>query len=394
MARVSHKLFSEAQIGNITVPNRLVRSATHEVVGWKHEINKELLHLYKDLALGGVGMIITGVMMPVVVEKVSGVLKIKQREIENVEQIAQIVHDQGVGCKIIAQLGLGRNLMASDYDYRTAPGKRHSVSVEEIAEIEDCFVRLISTVMDAGFDGVQLHAAHGYFLSSFLAPYMNRRIDQYGGSVENRARIIAEMVTKAREKVRDFPILIKMNCTDDIEGGIDLPDFIEMANEIQKIGLDAVEVSGSIHDCLLRGEEELGFRPIPFASSHTRINLPERQSYYLQYAEQSELKIPVILVGGNRDIERLEEIIKNGAVDFIALSRPLISEPDLPNRWLRGEGSSAADCISCNSCCWAMDKASGRSLGSPIMCVYKHAKSDYKKSQIWLEEWVKNNKVE
>ena len=91
MARVSHKLFSEAQIGNITVPNRLVRSATHEVVGWKHEINKELLHLYKDLALGGVGMIITGVMMPVVVEKVSGVLKIKQREIENVEQIAQIV---------------------------------------------------------------------------------------------------------------------------------------------------------------------------------------------------------------------------------------------------------------------------------------------------------------
>ena len=394
MERIGYKLFSEAQIGNITVPNRLVRSATHEVVGWKHEINKELLHLYKDLALGGVGMIITGAMMPVVVEKGNEVLKIKQREIKNLEQIAQIVHNQDVGCKIIAQLVLGRNLMASDFNYRTAPGKRHSVSVEEIAEIEDCFIGMISALVDAGFDGVQLHAAHGYFLSSFLSPYMNRRTDQYGGSVENRARIIEEIVAKAREKIGDFPILIKMNCTDNIEGGIDLAGFVEMANEIQKVGIDAVEISGSIHDCLLRSEAELGFRPIPYASSHTRISLPERQSYYLQYAEKLDLKIPVILVGGNRDVERLERIIKNGVVDFIALSRPLISEPDLPNRWLRGEGSSETDCISCNSCCWAIDKASGRSIGSPIMCLSKHAKGDYKKAQIWLEEWVKNNKVE
>jgi 2,4-dienoyl-CoA reductase-like NADH-dependent reductase (Old Yellow Enzyme family) len=394
MDRSGYKLFSEARIGNMTVPNRLVRSATHEVVGWKHEIDEEFLHLYKNLALGSVGMIITGVMIPVVVEKVDEILKIKQNDIENLEQIAKIIHKQKVGCKIIAQLGLGRNLMASDYNYRTMPGKRHAVSVEEIAEIEDCFVGLIRAVMDAGFDGAQLHAAHGYFLSSFLSPFMNRRTDQYGGSVENRARIIGEMVAKAREKVGDFPILVKMNCTDNVEGGMDLAGFVQMANEIQNAGIDAVEVSGSIHDCLIRSEEELGFRPIPYVSSHTRINQPERQSYYLRYAEKLELKIPVILVGGNRDVERLEQIIKNGVVDFIALSRPLISEPDLPNRWLRGEGSSAANCISCNSCCWAIDKASGRPIGTPIMCVYKHAKSDYKKAQIWLEEWVKNNKVE
>jgi len=394
MERASYKMFSEAQIGNMTVPNRLVRSATHEVVGWKHEINEGLLHQYKDLARGGVGMIITGAMMPVVVEKGEGIPKYKQCEIENLEQIAQTVHNQGVGCKIIAQLVVGRKLMASDYVYRTVPGKRHSVSIGEIAEIEDCFVGLISDVEDAGFDGVQLHAAHGYFLSSFLSPYMNRRTDQYGGSVRNRARIIKEIVTKAREKVGNFPILIKFNCTDNVEGGVDLAGFVEMANEIQEVGIDAVEVSGSIHDCLVRSEEELGFRPIPMAPSHTRISVPERQSYYLQYAEQLELRIPVILVGGNRDVERLEQIIKSGTVDFIALSRPLISEPDLPNRWLRGEGSSVADCISCNSCHWAIDKASGRFIGSPIMCVCKHAKSDYKKAQIWLEEWVEKNRVE
>jgi len=167
-----------------------------------------------------------------------------------------------------------------------------------------------------------------------------------------------------------------------------------MVNEIQEVGIDAVEVSGSIHDCLVRSEEELGFRPIPVGPSHTRISAPERQSYYLQYAEQLELRIPLILVGGNRDVERLEQIIKSGTVDFIALSRPLISEPDLPNRWLRHEGSSIADCISCNSCYWAIDEVSGRSIGSPIICVYKHAKSDYKKALIWLEEWVEKNRVE
>lgn len=110
-----------------------------------------------------------------------------------------------------------------------------------------------------GFDGVQLHAAHGGLLICFLSPYTNRRIDEYGGSVEKRVRIVREIISEAKEEVGDFPILIKMNCTDYVEGGLDLDTFPALAKEIENSGVDALEVSGGMWDCLVRSEEELGF---------------------------------------------------------------------------------------------------------------------------------------
>jgi len=146
-------------------------------------------------------------------------------------------------------------------------------------------------------------------------------------------------------------------------------------------------------DCLVRSEEELGFRPVPAPESHTRINRPDRQSYFLKYAEMLELDIPVILVGGNRDIERLEEIVRQGTVDFIALCRPLISEPDLPNRWLEGRGSNATDCISCNSCIYSMIVHPGRPEPGAVTCVFKHDKPQHTVAQEWLASWVEKNVV-
>jgi len=224
------------------------------------------------------------------------------------------------------------------------------LSVDEVESIITAFVNSIERVKKAGFDGVQLHAAHGYLLSSFLSPYTNRRTDQFGGSVKNRVKIIADIVFMAREKVGSFPILIKINCDDHIVGGISKETFPELINEIEETGVDAVEVSGGMWDCLARSEEELGFIPVPIPESRTRINRPEKQSYYYDYIKALDLKLPVILVGGNRNIEKVENMINEGKVDFVSLCRPLICEPGLPNRWLQGTGNENSNCGSCNAC--------------------------------------------
>jgi 2,4-dienoyl-CoA reductase-like NADH-dependent reductase (Old Yellow Enzyme family) len=262
-----------------------------------------------------------------------------------------------------------------------------------VQAIVGSFADAIYHMSEEGFDGVQLHAAHGGLLSRFLSPYSNRRDDEYGGSVQNRARIIQEIVRAARQQVGGFPILIKMNCTDYVEGGIDMGNFPPLAQEIEGADIDAIEVSGGMWDCLVRSEEELGFSPVPAPESHTRIHNWEKQSYFLEYVEHLNLHIPIILVGGNRDIERLEATVRQGKVQFISLCRPIISEPDLPRRWVEGRGSSAADCISCNSCLYDMYTRLERGEPTVATCLAKHDPKRVKVAQQWLSSWVKKNAV-
>ena len=155
-----------------------------------------------------------------------------------------------------------------------------------------------------------------------------------------------------------------MNCTDHVEGGIDIETFPAVAKEVVALGFDAIEVSGGMWDCLSRTEEELGFFPFPIPEARTRINSLDKQSYYVRGAKGLNLDIPELIVGGHRNVESLEEIMGRVNIDFLALSRPLISEPDLPNRWLEGNGSEKADCVSCNSCLLEVDS-------KPLKCVLK-----------------------
>jgi 2,4-dienoyl-CoA reductase-like NADH-dependent reductase (Old Yellow Enzyme family) len=401
VGRHDNRIFSAGKIGNLTLPNRLVRSATWDPsIIVRRRMTDEVLSLYRELAIGDVGMIITGG-FPVLEEKNpdgegsgEGTRSYDDVHLEGSDRMVDVVHGSGTGCKIVAQLevgylGAGPSAIPSPFlEEMIRP-----LSTDEIRTIVDCFVEAILRMKAYGFDGVQLHAAHGGLLSGFLSPYTNRRDDAYGGSVKNRARIVQEIVSQARDSVGDFPILIKMNSTDYVEGGIDADTFPGLAVEIESAGIDAIEISGGMWDCLVRSEEELGFRPVPAPESHTRINRPDRQSYFLKYAESLDLDIPVILVGGNRDIERLEEIVRQGMVDFIALCRPLISEPDLPNRWLEGRGSHTTECISCNSCIYAMIVHPGRPEPGVVTCVFKHDKPQHRMAQEWLASWVEKNVV-
>jgi 2,4-dienoyl-CoA reductase-like NADH-dependent reductase (Old Yellow Enzyme family) len=361
-------------------------------------MNEEVLGLYREVAAGGAGLIITGdfsvVPEGILDEVTSGGRKMSYADvkIEGFASLAEQVHASAPRCKIVAQLsgeypGVGPSDIPSPFS-RT---KLKLLSTDQTHVIVDCFIQAIAGVKDDGFDGAQLHAAHGGLLSRFLSPYTNRREDEYGGSIENRARIIREIVVGAREMVGDFPILIKMNCTDFVEGGTDIDAFPALARAIEDAGVDAIEISGGMWNCLVRSEDELGFRPVPAPESHTRIKSPEKQSYFLEFAEKLKLDIPLILVGGNRDIERLEEIMGQGKVDFFALCRPLISEPDLPQRWLEGRGSSGADCISCNACIYDMWTHLEEKKPWVATCLVKHDKEKLKIAEEWLSSWVKKH---
>ena len=399
MTRDDYAVFSAGNIGRLTLSNRLVRSATWDPsILIDRRMTDEVLHVYEEVAGGGVGMIITGDFPVVPQGAFDGedtgrkAFSYDDAEIEGISRLVSVVRRSSTDCKIVAQLSDGQpGAGPSDVPSPFWEEPIRPLTAHEIRMIVGCFVEAILKMKACGFDGVQLHAAHGTLLSCFLSPYMNRRDDAYGGPAANRARIVSEIVTQARAAVGDYPILIKLNCTDYLEGGTDIDSFPELAGEIERAGVDAIEISGGMWDCLARTEDELGFRPVPAPESHTRIGSPARQSYFLKYAEALNLGIPVILVGGNRDVERLEQIVRQGAVDFIALCRPLVSEPDLPRRWLEGRGGSGTDCISCNACIYSLPVHPRRPHPGVATCLFKHDREQHRMAQQWLSTWVNEN---
>lgn len=397
MDRVHYKLFSPGRIGALVTDNRLLRSATWDpaILG-ERCMNDEVLQVYRRLALGGVGLIITGG-LPVYRQRFPDeegpqVFLYEDLRVQRIEHLVQAVHAARPGCPIVAQLEVG--YLEAGPSHFVNPVWKHTtraLSQNEIETIIGCFVRAIIDMRSAGFNGVQLHAAHGGLLSCFLSPYTNHRDDEFGGSPRGRAHIIAEIVHQAREYVGIYPILVKVNGTDYVQGGIEIDTFPELARQLEIAGIDAIEVSGGMWDCLARSEEELGFRPVPSPEAHTRLRSPQKQSYFLKYAQALDVGIPVILVGGNRHVERLEAILREGGVDFIAMSRPLIREPDLPQRWLEGRGGALAECVSCNTCLYAMYEHPGRSRPDVVHCLCQRDRAVHQAAQKWLANWVKVN---
>lgn len=338
--RTGHRIFSKGRIGNLSVDNRLVRSATAENAWHGSEMTEEGISLYRGLAAGGVGLIITGYMGVTPEGRASDSMTLicDDRFIDSLRRIAGVVHETSKECKVIAQLGhVGMQTEVSEPVGPTTTAWPHlrakprALTTKEVEGIVASFAQAARRAKEAGFDGVQLHGAHGYLLSSFLSPFTNTRTDRYGGSVEGRATVVREIVHQTRALVGpDFPMLIKMNGDDFVGGGTDIDSFPPLAKEIEKAGIQAVEVSGN--------------NPV-----REKISAAE-QSYFLKYAQKLKLSVPVILTGGNRSVERLEQIAETGTPDFFGLARPLLREPDLPARWREGRGASEAACISCNRC--------------------------------------------
>ncbi|NTU41661.1 MAG: NADH:flavin oxidoreductase, partial [Nitrospirales bacterium] len=333
--------------------NRMVRSATYEkradVDGFATD---SLISFYKELAEGGVGLIITGnALVHISGRSVPQMISIHNDfYIEKLKRLTEAVHKRDG--KIVLQLVHGGRQCPTDLLAGLPPVAPSPVfdpslnltprelSNSEIWEMVDAFGDAARRAMYAGFDGVQIHGAHGYLVSEFLSPHTNRRDDYWGGDEERRFHFLEEVYLSIRKEVGPgYPILIKMNGSDYLDGGLEPEEALRIAVRLQGMGIHAIEVSGGMYES---GPEK--------GTARTKILSPEKEAYFRPSASlfKKELSVPVILVGGIRSRGVAEDILQKGDADLLSIARPLIREPNLPNKFQ--EGKETADCISCNGC--------------------------------------------
>ncbi|MFX0083600.1 MAG: NADH:flavin oxidoreductase [Candidatus Hodarchaeota archaeon] len=351
-------------IGNLEIKNRFVRAATFEGLATEEgEITEKLIDFYRTLSEGGTGLIITSYAFV----QESGRANIKQIAacsddfIPGLKKLANVVHKHGEGSKVALQIvhagrqshHLKEPLAPSAVLENFSKKMPREMTINEIEETIEAFSQASRRAREAGFDAVQLHGAHGYLISEFLSPYTNRRIDDYGGDTNKRLRFVEQIYGRTRELVGDdFPILIKINCDDFLEGGITLEESKKITKILSNIGFDAIEISSCMWETVRRKKEELGWKPTFIPESRMAVGTINEPAYHLPYAKEIKkgIDIPLILVGGINSIDLVEEILNKGDADFVSFSRPLIREPDLPNRWIKGIGSNTVECDYCNNC--------------------------------------------
>jgi len=344
-------MFERTEINGMTLSNRFVRSATWE--GMAEEdgaCTPKLLDLIEDLARGGVGMIITSHAY-VRKDGQAGPWQLgiyDDRLVEGLRRMTDRVHAHD--SRVVIQLAhagffanpklTGQIPLAPSNVEGFSKSPRRELSGDDIGDIAVSFGEAARRAKEAGFDGVQIHAAHGYLLSQFISPAFNRRKDEYGGPVENRAKAALRVLEAVRDTVgEDYPVLTKMNCQDFIEEGLSLEDSLQVATMLEQGGLDAVELSGGT---MVSG------KLIP---SRAGIKSEDKEAYFREEARsfKKQLRIPVILVGGNRSFHLAEKLVQEGYADYISMSRPLIREPHLIKRWAGGDLEKAR-CLSDNQC--------------------------------------------
>jgi 2,4-dienoyl-CoA reductase-like NADH-dependent reductase (Old Yellow Enzyme family) len=352
-------LFTPARIGNLELPNRLVRSATAEyLVDSEGRPRPQLKQLYQELARGGVGLIITGHMFvhpsgranP----EMTGIYS--DDLIPSLTELADAVHREGG--RIAAQINHGGMQCKDPASETMAPSAvdapflnqpAREMTPSEIEILIDAYAQAARRAKEAGFDAVQVHAAHGYLISQFLSPFVNRRTDKWGGDTQGRMRFLRAVCASVRQQVGpDYPVFTKLGMMDSVEGGLTPTKAVQIVAELEDMGLDGLEISGGIG-----GGRNINTRPGVVAG--------EDEAYFRPQAQQARTvtPLPIILVGGFRSRTVMDEVLDAGDADFISLSRPFICEPDLPNRLRLGQGESA--CISANYC-WP------ETLGEGIGC--------------------------
>jgi len=364
-------LFDETEINGMILQNRFVRSATWEGLSTDEgRCTKELVTFIADLAKGGVGLIVMGhayvQQNGKATPRQTGIYS--DRLIGSLLPVSEEVHKYGA--KVAIQLShSGGN---TNQEWGSLPligpstlenrfgNEVKEMTLKDIEELIEAFAQAARRSVAAGFDAIQIHSAHGYLTNQFLSPYWNKRKDAYGGPIENRARLLFEITRRIRQEVgQEIPLLVKINSEDFVEGGLSLSDTLWVCKELPAMGIDAIEVSG--------GCREAGEKLIPV---RVGIKKPDDEAYFLKQATSIKeiASVPVIIVGGIRSFEVADRIITEGNADYIAMSRPLIREPHLIERWRSGDRAKAK-CLSDNQCLNAAYE------GKAVHCVVERAKA-------------------
>ena len=322
-----HAIFEPYSIGSLGLKNRIVRSATGESRATEDGVLKdEIYPIYEVLSAGGVGLIITGHMYVdqdwKCSEKQTGISG--DHQISGLRRLASA--SQGSDTKVIAQIN-------------SAARPPHEMSEADIQDVVDRFVDAGKRAKEAGFDGIQIHAAHSYLVSGFLTPSENSRTDGYGGDATGRRRLLIEIAQRTRAALGpDYPIHCKLGAVDGRDDSLPIEESVQTAVALEEAGVEAIEISAT------------------FSGDHAKaasedIETPEKEAYFASQAKavKNAVDIPVILVGGLRSRAVMERVVEEGGCDLISLCRPFICEPDIVNKLTSGE-VDRADCISCNNC--------------------------------------------
>ena len=325
------KLLEPVELKNLAARNRLVRSATWEAIAEPDgRLREDAYAIYSELAKGGIGAIITGFTSVAPHDHASdGTMRLCDgAAIPQYRKLVDAIHAEG--CPVIAQLALG------DY-YRETNGRYGQVEPDDMREGEIQLVirRFVDAAVRAeaaGFDGVQLHAAHFFFLSRFISPAANHRTDAYGGSTENRSRILLEIMDGIRRAAPSLHVTIKINSDDFIFGGLDGTECIAVCKLLDREGIDSIEISGN-------------------GPSVGGIKAYVNEGYFAPVAAAvaEAVDCPVMVVGGFRSMDTMETVLNQTKIEFISLSRPLLREPDFPNK-IKAGSTSISKCVSCNRC--------------------------------------------
>ncbi len=359
-------LFSLGRIGKLKIKNRLIRSATSENLAVENgKVGDQLVKFYTELAEGGTGLIITG---GLAVHPSSTLTRhapclYDDSFLVGQRKLVAAVHNISE-CKIMGQLvHTGRQTGNRKYQpvapspiasriYKRIPRELETGEIEDIAKM---FVNAGRRAYESGYDAVQLHAAHGYLLSTFVSPYSNTRKDEYGGNTQKRTKILVEIYNQLKDEVgKNFPVTIKLQTQDDVPGGLTLKEGKKVAKIVAKTGYDAIEPSGGGVEAVAEGS----------GLPSRIIKSSEEENYFQQTANKLRPDLgscSLILMGGIRNPLSAEKILEEKTAEFVAMSRPLIYEPELPNRWHKGDPSPAL-CTSCNACYQSVREGSLRCI--------------------------------
>jgi 2,4-dienoyl-CoA reductase-like NADH-dependent reductase (Old Yellow Enzyme family) len=329
----------------LRVPNRIAKaSMTERLSSPDGAPTPELARLSSRFASGGAGLLLTGnvVVDARHLEAHGNAVLEDERHLAAFSRWAEA----GRGVPIVAQLNHpGRQAMRTVSNHPVAPSavglrvagafaRPRALAADEVEDVIARFVRSARLAEAAGFAGVQIHAAHGYLLSQFLSPRVNRRADRWGGSLENRARALLTIVERIRGAVSPaFAVGVKLNAGDFVRGGLEPEESTRIVGWLDRLGIDFLEVSGGTFE-----------RPASFGygvGERTRA----REAYFLDLAARARqaTSVPLMVTGGFRSARAMEDALVSGACDLIGLARPLAAEPDLPRRLLNGQAERAID---------------------------------------------------
>ena len=362
-------LFDPTVLNGLALANRTVRSATNErLAGEDGRATPELVAALARLAHGEVGLIISG-HAAVSLEGQAGARQLLAHDdscLPGLTDIACGVHAAGGAVALqIAHAGLFAQPPGPEYvplspalptfdPARLEAYTGRACTEDDLDRLVAAFAAAAVRGKQAGFDAVQVHAAHTYLLGQFLSPFFNTRTDAYGGAPENRARLLLRVVGAVRAAVGpDYPLLVKINSEDFLEPGLTVDESVEIGSMLQDASVDCIEISGG---SLLSGAA--------YGPMRRGRRQGEDEVYYRAAAAafKKRLRIPLMLVGGIRRLATAQALLRDGLADFIALSRPLICDPCLIQNWRMGTADASA-CVSDNACCGA--RKAGQTFACP-----------------------------